>query len=68
MNCKYGDLACPCQDGDPCHYEPHGDTPAMNVPPHCVLAAVAAEREVCAIIAETLATQIGNGPQGSGSV
>lgn len=20
---------CPCQDGDPCHYEDHGDTKAM---------------------------------------
>ncbi len=19
--CKYGDPYCPCQDGDPCHYE-----------------------------------------------
>ena len=19
--CRFGDSACPCQDGDPCHYE-----------------------------------------------
>lgn len=25
--CKYGDPSCPCQDGDPCHYE--GENP-MN--------------------------------------
>lgn len=52
MACKYGDLICPCQDGDPCHYEPHGDTPAMNVPPDCVLRAIAAERWTCAEIAQ----------------
>ena len=23
--CKYGDPLCPCQDGDPCHYE--GENP-----------------------------------------
>jgi len=23
--CKYGDVTCPCQDGDPCHYE--GENP-----------------------------------------
>jgi hypothetical protein len=23
--CKYGDPFCPCQDGDPCHYE--GENP-----------------------------------------
>lgn len=27
--CPYGDPYCPCQDGDPCHYE--GDD-AMNAP------------------------------------
>ncbi len=48
-SCKYGDQICPCQDGDPCHYEPHGDTPAMNVPPECVLRALGAEREACAL-------------------
>lgn len=26
--CKYGDAQCPCQDGDACHYEDCGDTPA----------------------------------------
>lgn len=31
--CKYGDPTCPCQDGDPCHYE--GENP-MNVPPEFV--------------------------------
>ena len=30
-DCKYGDPTCPCQDGDPCHYE--GEN-AMNVPPN----------------------------------
>ena len=49
--CKYGDPVCPCQDGDPCHYEPHGDTPAMHVAPESVLRAVAAEREAGAKIA-----------------
>lgn len=23
---------CPCQDGDPCHYAAHGNTPAMAIP------------------------------------
>lgn len=46
MMCKYGDPICPCQDGDPCHYE--GED-AMHVPPAYVLAAVAAEREACAL-------------------
>jgi len=27
--CPHGDPSCPCQDGDSCHYEPSGDTPAM---------------------------------------
>lgn len=27
--CPHGDPCCPCQDGDTCHYEPSGDTPAM---------------------------------------
>ncbi len=45
MTCKYGDPICPCQDGDPCHYEPHGDTLAMHVPPECVLRAVNANNE-----------------------
>ncbi len=67
MVCKYGDPICPCQDGDPCHYEPHGDTPAMHVSPECVRNAirdaVAAEREDCAVIAEGLKIQIGDGPQ-----
>jgi len=25
--CRWGDETCPCQDGDPCHYE--GDMPMM---------------------------------------
>ena len=52
--CKYGDPTCPCQDGDPCHYEPHGDTPAMNVPPEYVLQAVATKVEICAEITEEI--------------
>lgn len=32
MKCKYGDPLCPCQDGDPCHYE--GDDPMT--PPNAV--------------------------------
>jgi hypothetical protein len=24
VRCKHGDVTCPCQDGDPCHYEPYG--------------------------------------------
>lgn len=28
--CRYGDPRCPCQDGDPCHYE--GDDPMMVHP------------------------------------
>jgi len=27
--CLGKDPFCPCQDGDPCHYEPFGDTPAL---------------------------------------
>lgn len=30
--CPYGDPTCPCQDGDPCHYEPFEDTPAITPP------------------------------------
>lgn len=26
-DCPHGDPACPCQDGDPCHYEPFEETP-----------------------------------------
>ena len=32
--CKYGDPTCPCQDGDPCHYE--GDNP-MTPPTALIL-------------------------------
>lgn len=33
--CPYGDPACPCQDGDSCHYEDTVDTQAMAPPaPH----------------------------------
>lgn len=62
MTCKYGDPTCPCQDGDKCHYERDGGTPAWHVLPDYVLAAVAAEREVCAQIAESLTIKIGDGP------
>ena len=31
--CKYGDPSCPCQDGDPCHYEDTATTKAMAPPP-----------------------------------
>ena len=32
--CKYGDTGCPCQDGDPCHYE--GENPMKPVEgPRC---------------------------------
>lgn len=42
--CKYGDPTCPCQDGDPCHYE--GDNP-MLVRPEYVLQRIAdLEREL----------------------
>ena len=34
--CKYGDPYCPCQDGDPCHYE--GDNP-MTPPAEYYIAA-----------------------------
>jgi len=27
--CPHGDPTCPCQDGEPCHYEPFEETPAM---------------------------------------
>lgn len=30
--CKFGDPACPCQDGDPCHYVATKETPAMSPP------------------------------------
>lgn len=30
--CRYGDPLCPCQDGDPCHYEWSGDMPPMRPP------------------------------------
>lgn len=33
MNRKCTDPYCPCQDGDPCHYLPYGDTPAWPLPP-----------------------------------
>lgn len=32
--CPFGDLYCPCQDGDPCHYVVSGGTPAMAPPTH----------------------------------
>ena len=31
-DCLHGDPTCPCRDGDVCHYEPHGDTPAARCP------------------------------------
>ena len=30
--CPYGDLFCPCQDGDPCHYEGGDPMPPPNKP------------------------------------
>lgn len=30
--CKYGDPFCPCQDGDPCHYEGKNPMPAPVIP------------------------------------
>lgn len=30
--CIGGNPACPCQDGDPCHYEDDGDTKAFPAP------------------------------------
>ena len=33
IKCLYGDPHCPCQDNDPCHYEDHGNTKAICVPP-----------------------------------
>lgn len=41
--CFYGDPTCPCQDGDPCHYE--GDDP-MNVPPEYARRAIERQREM----------------------
>ena len=35
--CNYGDPTCPCQGGDPCHYE--GENP-MLVPPEYVRQAI----------------------------
>lgn len=29
--CRYGDPTCPCQDGDSCHYEDAGDSPAWPI-------------------------------------
>lgn len=29
VTCPYRDPECPCNDGDACHYEPHGDTDPM---------------------------------------
>ena len=40
-DCKYHDKACPCQDGDACHYEDCGDTKAMD-PRYVLLARIAA--------------------------
>ena len=31
--CAFGDPACPCQDGDVCHYVAQGKSPAMEPPP-----------------------------------
>lgn len=31
--CPHGDPSCPCQDGDPCHYEDTATTKAMRPPP-----------------------------------
>ncbi len=28
--CRHGDPFCPCQDGDPCHYEDAPGSPAMT--------------------------------------
>lgn len=33
--CKYGDPCCPCQDGDPCHYE--GENPMTPPDQHDIL-------------------------------
>lgn len=33
--CKYLDPLCPCQDGDACHYEAVGGTPAWPAPMEC---------------------------------
>lgn len=30
MRCPHGDETCPCQDGDPCHYEPQPDAPTES--------------------------------------
>jgi hypothetical protein len=32
--CPHGDPCCPCQDGDACHYETYGDSPAWPCT-HC---------------------------------
>lgn len=37
--CPHGDPYCPCQDGDPCHYEWAGDTPPMDCV-HCMTAPI----------------------------
>jgi hypothetical protein len=45
--CKYGDPACPCQDGDACHYEGRDAIIAPRITPEdaIMLQAIARERE-----------------------
>jgi len=33
--CRYGDLLCPCQDGDACHYEDYKFSKAMKICGNC---------------------------------
>ncbi|GAC1521630.1 MAG: hypothetical protein NVS3B1_06050 [Marmoricola sp.] len=35
-SCPHGDVTCPCQDGDPCHYEALPDSPAWTPPSEAV--------------------------------
>ena len=44
-SCPHGDPLCPCQDGDPCHYE---GKDAMTCPK------ILEEREACAKMADDI--------------
>lgn len=62
-SCSYGDPSCPCQDGDPCHYEDTADTTAMTPPrPEQPQARAAALAEAMSVVEqERQAWWIGTG-------